>query len=110
MTITPRITTTIAAALALGLATSAPASARLNVQPAGPATAVTSQAHSNVIQMRGPSSTIVRATTPNSGFDWADAGIGAAGGVALSLIGLGGVRSASRHRTRRVGRSTPLIS
>jgi hypothetical protein len=33
-----------------------------------------------------------------SGFDWADAGIGAAGGVALSVLGVGLVLLASERR------------
>ena len=40
--------------------------------------------------------TVVRVSDPD-GFDWADAGIGAAGGVALSMLGvglaLGGIRT-----------------
>ena len=33
---------------------------------------------------------VVRIQTPPSGFDWGDAAIGAAGGLALSLIAVGG--------------------
>jgi hypothetical protein len=46
-----------------------------------------------------PSTTIVRVTTPASGFDWADAGIGAAGGLALSLLGIGAALTISGRRT-----------
>jgi hypothetical protein len=35
------------------------------------------------------------------GFDWGDASIGAAGGVAVSLLGLGGAMAISQRRTRR---------
>lgn len=42
---------------------------------------------------------VVRLQAPGNGFDWGDAGIGAAAGVALSLIGLGGALAVS-HRTR----------
>ena len=45
--------------------------------------------------------TIVRVITPTGGFDWGDAGIGAAAGVALSMIALGGVLAVSHRRTRR---------
>jgi hypothetical protein len=48
--------------------------------------------------------------TPNGGFDWGDAGIGAAGGVALSMIGLGGVLAVSQRRTRRSRRSAAVTS
>ncbi|MBV9417536.1 MAG: hypothetical protein JO363_21300 [Solirubrobacterales bacterium] len=38
---------------------------------------------------------------PNSGFDWGDAGIGAAGGFGLSMLALGLVLVLSQHRARR---------
>jgi hypothetical protein len=44
---------------------------------------------------------VVRVQAPANGFDWGDAGIGAAGGLALSMIGLGGALAVSQHRTRR---------
>lgn len=48
----------------------------------------------------------VAATTPtvnapSGGFDWGDAGIGAAGGLALSMLGLGGALVVSQRRTRQ---------
>ena len=43
---------------------------------------------------------VVRVQAPANGFDWGDAGIGAAGGVALALIGLGGALAVSQHRNR----------
>jgi hypothetical protein len=46
------------------------------------------------------SQTVVRANAPQSGFDWGDAGIGAAG-VALSVIGIGGAFAVSQRRSRR---------
>lgn len=44
---------------------------------------------------------VVRIETPKSGFDWGDAGIGAAGGVALAMLGLGGALAVSQRRPRR---------
>ena len=44
---------------------------------------------------------VVRVQAPANGFDWGDAGIGAASALALSIIGLGGALALSRHRTRR---------
>ena len=44
---------------------------------------------------------VVRLQAPASGFDWGDAGIGAAGGIALSMIGLGGALVVSQNRARR---------
>ncbi|MDQ6805155.1 MAG: hypothetical protein M3065_09345 [Actinomycetota bacterium] len=40
------------------------------------------------------------AAAPSSGFDWADAGIGAGSMLALTLIGVGGVLAASNRRGR----------
>jgi hypothetical protein len=50
----------------------------------------------------GTPSIVVRATAPNDGFDWGDAGIGAGGTLALTLIGVGGVLALTNHRNHRV--------
>jgi hypothetical protein len=50
---------------------------------------------------RAGAPTIVRITTPDGGFDWRDAGIGAAGGFALSMIGIGGALVASGRGAHR---------
>jgi hypothetical protein len=39
--------------------------------------------------------------TSGSGFDWGDAGIGAAGGLAISVVGIGGAFALSQRRSRR---------
>jgi hypothetical protein len=105
-------------ALALALATSAaPASARpfdLNANgPYVPVTVASTQAPSQVTPMRGrpvgPQATVVP-TAQSGGFDWGDAGIGAAGGVALSVLGLGGTLAVSQHRTRRTRHTTAMTS
>jgi hypothetical protein len=49
---------------------------------------------------------VVRLQAPASGFDWGDAGIGAAGGFALSMIGLGGALAVSQRHTRRARTTT----
>ena len=54
--------------------------------------------------------TIVRIVAHDGGFDWGDAGIGVAGGVALSMLGLGGALATSQRRTRRSARSATLTS
>jgi hypothetical protein len=41
------------------------------------------------------------AATSGSGFDWGDAGIGAAGGLAIAVVGIGGALGLSQRRTRR---------
>lgn len=45
--------------------------------------------------------TMVRALAPNGGFEWGDAGIGAAAGLVLSMLAIGSARMISRRRTRR---------
>jgi len=47
-------------------------------------------------------STGVRVLTLSEGFDWADAGIGASGMLALTVIGLGGALTLTRRRTHRI--------
>ena len=42
---------------------------------------------------------IVHVTVPAGGFDWADAGIGAAGGLAVSILGIGAALTVSQRRT-----------
>ena len=51
---------------------------------------------------------VVRVQTPRSGFDWGDAGIGAAGGAALAMLGLGGALAVSQRRPRRNRQTTSL--
>jgi hypothetical protein len=50
--------------------------------------------------------TVVRASNPNASFDWGDAGIGAAGGLVLSIAALTGGLALSQRRARRTGTST----
>ena len=52
--------------------------------------------------------TAVRVHAAQSGFDWGDAAIGAVGGLALSLIGLGGALGVSHRRARRTVRTAAL--
>jgi hypothetical protein len=55
-----------------------------------------------------PQTPVVRITTPASGFDWGDAGIGAAGGLAVAMLGLGGGLVISHQRPRRTRHTTSL--
>ena len=64
-----QIKTTAALALALGALTPAAAAARPQLDPPC------------ATHKQTQTSPIVRVITPNSGFDWGDAGIGAAGGL-----------------------------
>jgi hypothetical protein len=51
---------------------------------------------------------VVRVQAPQGGFDWGDAGIGAAGGLALAMLGIGGGLVISRQRPRRARPTTTL--
>jgi hypothetical protein len=137
MSTTHRITTTALLILSLA-ATGAPAASAMPArgEPAGapkpapaaaysrqdksmiPATTpastpTTSGPRSEVVSGGGYGSvtaapTVVRVVDGNSGFDWGDAGIGAAGGVALALLGLGGALTVSQRRPRRNRQTTSL--
>ncbi|MGZ6638224.1 MAG: hypothetical protein ACXVII_35830 [Solirubrobacteraceae bacterium] len=120
MTPTHRITTAAAIMLSLAAAGAPTASARpADSTPAAKHTPTTvySRPDKSLIPVaaRSPSGgtvvnqsappTVVRIQTPQSGFDWADAGIGAAGGLALAMLGLGGALLISQ-RPRRTRNST----
>jgi hypothetical protein len=47
----------------------------------------------------GPPRVIVRVSAP-SGFDWGDAGIGAASGIGVSMLGFAAALAVSQRRTR----------
>jgi hypothetical protein len=128
MTTTHRISTTAALILSLAGAGAPAASAASysrqdkSIVPAANPTpaAVYSRQDKSIVRATSPSTTtantakvsaaapVVRIQAPTSGFDWGDAGIGAAGGFALSMIGLGAALAVSQHRTRRNRQTIPL--
>ena len=55
-----------------------------------------------------PPKAIVRVNTPQSGFDWGDAGIGAAGGLVIALLIIGGAVLVTRHRQPNPNRAKVL--
>jgi hypothetical protein len=57
-----------------------------------------------------PTASVPAVATPQAGFDWGDAGIGAAAGFALALVGLGATLVITQHRTRRPTTSPGAIS
>jgi hypothetical protein len=87
-----------AAALALALGATLPSAAA--AKPVGPDPSGASYTI--------PQTPVVRITTPASGFDWGDAGIGAAGGLALAMLGVGGGLVISHQRPRRARHTTGL--
>src|ERR1700750_186837 len=87
-----------ATALALALGAIAPATA--TAKPVGP----DPSGASYMI----PQTPVVRITTPAGGLDWGDAGIGAAGGLAIAMLGVGGGLVISHQRPRRTRTTTSL--
>ncbi len=86
-------------------ATASPTAAGPATNDGSPSTPTTSGPRSEVVSGGGYGSgtaapTIVRVVDGNSGFDWADAAIGAAAGIVLSMLGLGGAHGVSQYRTR----------
>ena len=49
------------------------------------------------------------AAISGSGFDWGDAGIGAAGGLAISIVAVGGAVGLSHRRTRKAGTPAAVV-
>jgi hypothetical protein len=99
MTPTHRITTTAVVVLSLAAAGASTATARPDFAPAAKVAAPT-------LYTDSAPPPVVRIQTPPSGFDWGDAGIGAAGGVALTMLGLGGALALSQRGPRRTRHST----
>ena len=104
MTIAHRTATT--ALLVASLAgTAAPAASATSAQlrrSAHHPRAVYSRQDKSLVPITNPPQAVVQISPPpDSGFDWGDAGIGAAGGIALSMIGLGAALTASHQRGRR---------
>jgi hypothetical protein len=114
-TTTHRITTVAAVILSLAAAGAPAASARpvgadsvSSAASNGPA-AVYSRPDKSMIALSSPSSAAiaakatmpqaaVRIQTPQTGFDWGDAAVGAAGGIGIALLATGGGLVAVRMR------------
>ena len=92
-----QIKTTLTLTLVLGAIAPAAASARFEVNPPQSGTTPSQ-----------PAVQIVRVSTPG-GFDWGDAGIGAAGALGLSMVAVGGGLVIAARRSRapaRIGSET----
>ncbi len=126
MTTAHRTAATTLLVLSLAAASAPTAGARPpDHGPAGQQTAaaVYSRPDKSLIAVRSPATSgassattasvpqpVVRIQTPQSGFDWGDAGIGAAGGLAIAMVGLGGGLVISRHQPRRSRHTKALPS
>jgi hypothetical protein len=93
------IRTTLALALALSAIAPAGALAKFDLNPTVATTTPSPQ----------PAVQIVRVTAPG-GFDWGDAGIGAAGGLGLSMLAIGGGLVITQRRERRSNGPTAATS
>ena len=119
---TNRTATTAAIILSLAAAGAPAASARpADFVPAGkqaPPNGVYSRPDKSLIPVATPYGVdntnaiappaVVRIQTVAGGFDWGDAGIGAAGGLALAMLGVGGGLVISHHRPRRTRHTTAV--
>jgi hypothetical protein len=104
---TRRTTAAIAVAVALTTSASAASAAVVNVTANG--TSVRVPSYTSPLVDNG-SLNAQSTTASGDAFDWGDAGIGAAGGVGLSIVCVGGVLAASHRRDRRPKRATALTS
>lgn len=110
--------TTTTAAVILSLAAAGAPAATATVSATNPATTanrppatVYSRPDKSIIRVTTPASApqpVVRITTPPNGFAWGDAGIGAAGGLALAMLGVGGALVITHQRPRRTRHTTTL--
>jgi hypothetical protein len=106
MTTAQRLITALALTASLAVAAT-PASARpFNLNANGSYVLVPPTPESGPSTGSTGQPAIIRVTGRN-GFAWGDAGIGAAGGIALLVILLGGALTASHQRGRRI--PTPRI-
>jgi hypothetical protein len=100
---TNRVTAALTVAVALAAGASSASAAFVNTTPGGSAVR---------IPYTVPTPQPAAANTDQHGgaFDWGDAGIGAVGGIGITMIGVGGVLASTRRRERRPHTVTPLSS
>jgi hypothetical protein len=83
--------------------------AALSAYRAGQLATALDVATTSANRARAPQAT-VQVQPPQSGFDWGDAGIGAAGGLALAMLAVGGGLVISQQRPRRTRTTKSLPS
>ena len=110
MTTTHRITTAVLVSLGFAIGAAPALAWQSDITPNGSEVPAGSPSVTSQATVPATPPTIVRVSATNGGFDWGDAGIGAAGGFAVSMIGLGGVLAVSTRRTRRARHATALTS
>jgi hypothetical protein len=107
MTTAHRTATTALLVLSLA-ATGVPMASAQSAGAAHHPPAVYSRQDKSLLPSSDSPQAVVRITSPDGGFDWGDAGIGAAGGVAIAMLGLGGALAVSQRRPRRTRQTTSL--
>lgn len=109
MTTTHRITTAVLVSLGFAIGAAPALAWQSDITPNGSEVPAGSPSVTSQATIPATPPTIVRVSATNGGFDWGDAGIGAAGGLALSMVGVGGALAVSQRRTRRTRNSAALI-
>lgn len=110
MTTRHRITTAVFVSLAFAISAAPALAYQTNLTPNGSEVRAASPSVTGQATSPATPPTIVRVNASNSGFSWEDAGIGAGGGFALTIIALGGALVASQRRGRRTHRTTQTTS
>ena len=98
-TTTQRVAAAVTVALALATSVSTASAAFTDVNAGG--TTVRVPSYAGPVGSSDAQAPAASPTASAGGFDWGDAGIGAAGGVGLSIVGVGGLLAASSRRARR---------
>lgn len=110
MTIHHRITTAVIVSLGFAVSATPALAWQSDLTPNGSEVPAGSPSVTSQAGVPATPPTVVRVIASSGGFDWGDAGIGAAGGLAISLIGLGGALAVSERRGRRTQRAAAARS
>jgi hypothetical protein len=105
MTSIHRITTAVVVSLGFAMSAAPALAYPSDLTPNGSEVPAGSPSVSGQTTVPAAPPTIVRVSASN-GFDWGDAGIGAGGAVALTILGVGGALVASNRRGRHTHGST----
>jgi hypothetical protein len=101
MTTRRRITTAVLASFGFAISATPALALPTDLTPNGSEVPAGSPSVTSQATVPTPPPTIVRVSANSGGFDWGDAGIGAGGGFAFSMIVAGGALVASQRRGRR---------